>query len=347
MASPQQRISEALGRARHRHPLLDHAIRTQEHYGAVNAGNQAGGITYYAFLSFFPLLALAFFVVGYVARVYPLARDNLVTAIQSVLPGIVGPDPGEISLSAVQSSAAAAGILGVLGLAYAGLGWVGALRTALLVVFDEQRDQPNFFVGKLRDVVTLVVIGLVMVLSVAISGLVTGYSGQFLDLVGLGRGATPLLALLGVVLGVGADMVLFFALFRLLAVPPTRSRDLWSGALLGALGFEALKWLSSWLLGTTKSQPAFQAFGIALILVVWINYFSRVVLYAASWAHTSTREPARPLVSPFPIALSPTPLEPAARPARPEPAEPSAGTWFAAGAGAMLALVALVRRRRR
>ena len=27
-------------------------------------------------------------------------------------------------------------------------------------------------------------------------------------------------------------------------------------------------------------------FGIALILLVWINYFSRVVLYAAAWAWT-------------------------------------------------------------
>ena len=31
----------------------------------------------------------------------------------------------------------------------------------------------------------------------------------------------------------------------------------------------------------------FQAFGIALILLVWINYFSRVVVLAAAWAHTS------------------------------------------------------------
>ena len=31
------------------------------------------------------------------------------------------------------------------------------------------------------------------------------------------------------------------------------------------------------------------AFGTALILLVWINYFSRVVLYAAAWAHTDAR----------------------------------------------------------
>ena len=62
-------------------------------------------------------------------------------------------------------------------------------------------------------------------------------------------------------------------------------------ALLGAVGFEALKLASSYLLKATQNQSALQAFGIALVLLVWINYFSRVVMYAASWAHTS--RPAR------------------------------------------------------
>ncbi len=66
------------------------------HYGEVNGSAQAGAVTYYGFLSFFPILALAFFVVGYVARVYPAAQDNLVAAIQQVLPGIVGNGQGEI-----------------------------------------------------------------------------------------------------------------------------------------------------------------------------------------------------------------------------------------------------------
>ena len=90
-------------------------------------------------------------------------------------------------------------------------------------------------------------------------------------------------------MGLAANSLLFFTIFFLLARPNVPKRSLWSGALLGAIAFELLKQLSTWLIASTKNQPAFQAFGIALILVVWINYFSRVVMYAASWAHT-TRE---------------------------------------------------------
>ena len=318
----------------------------QEHYGRVKAGQQAGAVTYFGFLSFFPILALAFFVIGFVARVYPGARDDLVSAIQAVLPGIIGNGTGQLSIDDFESSAGTAGILGVVGLLYSGLGWLSALRDALTVVFElPSREQPNFVVGKLRDLVTLVVVGLVLVLAVAVTGFVAGFSTDLLDWVGLDTQLAWLVVLLSIVLGLAANSVLFFALFRLLAEPATPSRSLWSGALLGAVGFEVLKQLSGLLLASTQGQPACQAFGIALILLVWINYFSRLVLYAAAWAHTTAAARAmRPASGPAPLQGPQAPPVPA------RSVEPEDRRWvapFAAGGAAMLALVAVVRKRER
>jgi membrane protein len=287
MASPLTRAKALLERVRRRSPLVDHAIRMQQHYGRVNGGAQAGAVTYFAFLSFFPILALAFFVVGYVARVYPSAQDNLVSAIQQVLPGIVGPHAGEISIHQIEHAAATVGLLGLAGVIYSGLGWLSGMRSALEVAFEMPRSEyPNFFIGKLRDLVTLVVIGFILVLSVAVTSAVVGFSGRIVDWVGLSHQLTWLVNVLGFLVGVAANVLLFYVLFRLLARPPTPRRSLWKGALLGALGFEVLKLASTYLLTSTKGQESFRAFGIALILLVWINYFSRVVLYAASWAWT-------------------------------------------------------------
>src|SRR5687768_8971989 len=97
-----------------------------EHYGKVKAGQQAGAVTYFAFLSFFPVLALAFFLVGVIAGVYPDARENVTNAIDSVLPGIIGPEENQISLDQVQDFSGLAGVLGLLGVLYAGLGWVSS-----------------------------------------------------------------------------------------------------------------------------------------------------------------------------------------------------------------------------
>ena len=80
--SPSSRVPD--WRARHRRsvkgriaevrqdaPALDHALRTQAHYGSAKGSQQAGAVTYFGFLSVFPVLALAFFAVGYIAQGLP------------------------------------------------------------------------------------------------------------------------------------------------------------------------------------------------------------------------------------------------------------------------------------
>lgn len=288
MASLKERATALIEKVRAARPFVDHLVRMVQHYGAMKASQQAGAITYFGFLSFFPILALAFFVVGYVAKVYPGAEADLVRGIQQVLPGLVGNGPDEISLQRIQSAAGAVGLIGVAGVLYSGLGWLSSLRDALTIVFEEPvGEQPNFVFGKLRDLLTLALVGLTLVVSVGVSGLVTTFSTKLLDLVNLDETLAPLVTLLAILLGLAASAVLFFAIFLLLARPNVPRLSLWQGALFGAIGFEVLKQLSRVLLASTKGQPAFQAFGIALILVVWINYFSRVVLYAAAFAHTS------------------------------------------------------------
>lgn len=288
MPALKERLSERVDRLRARSRPFDHLVRTVQHYSAVNGNLQAGAVTYFAFLSFFPVLALGFFAVGYISQVWPDARENLTTAIETVLPGIIGTGDGQIRLADIESAAGTLGLVGLAGVAYTGLGWLSAMREALGVLFAEPRaDQPGFVSGKLRDVATLGVIGLVMVVSVALSSVLTRFSADLLDVVGLGRELSPLLAGLALVVGLAASAVLFFVLFRLLASPSVPKRSLWSGAVLGAAGFELLKQASAYLLSLTEGQPAFQAFGIALILVVWINYFSRVVMYAAAWAYVA------------------------------------------------------------
>jgi membrane protein len=342
VASLKERVSDRIEETRKRRPLVDHAVRTFRHYGKVMGNLQAGAVTYFAFLSFFPVLALAFAVIGYVARIYPDAQDDLVKAINTVLPDMVGTKRGQISLQTIQDSAPGILSVGLLVVLYSGLGWLTSMRDALLVLFEmPPSEQPNLVIGKVRDLVALITIGVVLVVSVGVAGVVKALSDQILDWLGLGSGLGWLLGLLGTLIGLLANMVLFWALFRVLAKPEIPPRSLWSGALLGAVLFEILKWASTYLIASTKSQPAFQAFGIALILLIWINYFSRVVMYAAAWAHTSRDARAvRERKQPERAVASPRAL-PARQSASDEPAAPAA---FVAGAAAMLGAVALARR---
>ena len=217
--------------------------------GALRAGegeSAGGAVTCFGFFSFFPILALAFFVIGYVAQLYPGARDDLVSAIEAVLPGIIGNGTGQLSIDDFESSAGAARMLGLVGLLVSGLGWLSDLRDALTVVFElPPREQPNFVVGEVRDLVTLVVVGLGAWCWPSPSR--ASWRGSR-PTCSTGSASTPSWpgwsSCSASCSGWRPTRCSLVALFRLLAEPAIAARSLWSGALLGAIGFEVLKQLS-------------------------------------------------------------------------------------------------------
>lgn len=347
MASLKGRLTARVTAIRARRLWVDHLLRTWEHYGRVGASQQAGAATYFAFLSFFPIMALAFFAVGWAAKVYPDARHGLHQAVDNLLPGVIGTGEGQISMSQIEDASGTVGLIGLVGFLYAGLGWLSSLQSALLVVFEvPARERPNFIVGKLRDLLTLVVLGVILLVSVAATGLVRSSSADVLDWAGVSTDLGWLLTALTIAVGLAANALLFYAMFVLLARPSLRQRSLWKGALLGAVGFEVLKQLSGVLLGASQGQPAFQVFGIALILLVWINYFSRVTFYAAAYAVTAEPDPV-PESPPVQGPSSPPAELIATRPGGTP--RPSPVASFAAGAATMAALsglIAILRRKK-
>ena len=97
-------VKQRVADLRERRPVVDHLVRAVEHYGQVNGSALAAAVTYFAFLSFFPILALAFAIFGQVTKVYEDAQDTLVDAANSVLPGLVGGDSG-VPLDTLQAAA--------------------------------------------------------------------------------------------------------------------------------------------------------------------------------------------------------------------------------------------------
>jgi membrane protein len=143
--------------------------------------------------------------------------------------------------------------------------------------------------GKVFDLLTLVLLGVILVVSVSLSGAVTG--SLELTLGWLRLDGVPGMGLLAwavaVALGVGVTTALFFTMFKLLPNPDLPRLALAKGALFGALAFEVLKALANTLIAWATKNPAFALLGVSLVLLVYINYFSRITLLAASWAAMS------------------------------------------------------------
>jgi membrane protein len=307
---------------RERWPLLDHVLAMNEHYTKVEGSLLAGAVTYFGFLSFFPLLALGFAIVGYISGTYPDARDHLVTAVEQIFPNIVSRDGAgnTISIHDIENAKAAAGLIGFAGVLYSGLNWVSGLRNALETAFQVPRkEQPKLLVGKLIDIGALVLLGLILILSVGIAGVVEAAADKILDAVGLAESAigTPLIWTISAVLGIAASTLLFFVMYKVLGRPEISTNALWRGAFFAAVGFEALKVVVVNILGRVGGTSV-ASLAIAVTLVIWINYFSRITVYGAAWAMTSPaalRTADRPSARPESVAIvDPIAVEPADRP---------------------------------
>jgi membrane protein len=280
---------------------IDHLIRTVQRYQSTAGDRLAGALTYFAFLSFFPLIALSFAVLGYVLVADQELEKALQKAIVERLPGV----SEELDLSGIAEARQAAGIIGLLGLLYSGLGAIDALRGALREVAMATMPPLNFFLGKLRDLVSLLMLGVTLIVSVLVGGLATtatqnvahflfGYSSPLV---------TWATALVGVLASVGADWVLFLIVLGWVARPTRPFRVIARGALLGAIGFGVLKQLASLLLSHTMTNPVYGAFAVMVGLLIWINISARLVLYVAAWTATAGGGPP-PEPTPVPSGTS-------------------------------------------
>jgi membrane protein len=277
--------------ARAESPALDHLLRARRRYLDSGGSRQSGAVTYFAFLSFFPLVALIFAVIGFVLVWYPQVHDDLTRSISDALPGLVGTRPGQINVDQIAHAKTGAGIIGVAGLVWAGTSWVAALRESVRMMWCSSLDGGfNPLIRKLRDILLLAVLGLAMLGSIAFSTVATIATGRVVDGMHLSeRNAVEWpVRVVAVGIGIAASTLLFGVIFWRLSGARVPFEDLWRGALLAGIAFEVLKLFATVLLGHTMRNPAYATFSVAVGLLVWINFVNQVTLFAAAW--TATRQ---------------------------------------------------------
>lgn len=284
MASPS-----ALGaRIREKAPWLDHLIRAVGRYQADTGDRLAAAVTFFGFLSFFPLLVIS------AALVTIVLPD---TGVQTVIDTVNDYAPGlaeQLGLQQIltderNKKAGITGLLGLVGLLYSGLGWVDALRESVRVVWHQNVLAGNLVVKKLKDIVVLAGLGATLIVSLLVSAAAGAFTDVALDLVGLEGSlvAGVLVTVVGTVLGVVTSTLLFLYLFIRLPKVQTPWRRVLKGAVLAAVLFEVLKRVGAIYIERTTVNPVFGVFAVAVGLLVWINLVSRMLLLVAAWTVTA------------------------------------------------------------
>jgi membrane protein len=319
---------ELLTRARARRPLLDHLVRTYQRYQADAGDRLASAVTFYWFLSLFPILLIAV----YFTR--QALGDDAGRQVTDGLGPYLGTATAKAIADVVQHNAGKAGLIGLGGTLFSGLGWIAALREAIRTVWHQNVKAGNFVVAKIADVIALVGLFAVIAASVVVSGAETAATKNVLRFLGQSdtTGARLVTGVLSYALGALIDVGIFTYLFLRLAKVPTPLGRVLKGAVFGAVGFEVLKFFGAFYIGrtTTKGEATYGTFATVVGLLLFLNLVSRLVLYTAAFTVTGSYDvPAPPELSlrqdapmerswsPKPVA-EPTP-EVAAVPSAPGP----------------------------
>jgi membrane protein len=259
-ASMLRRILSPLAR---RWRGVETALRVQERFGEVHGGSLAAAVTLAAFLSIFPLLLVLIAVLGF----FSARAADLPAEVVGQL-GLTG-DAAKAVVSAVESaerSRRVASVIGLAGLLWSGLGLVAALQDGMNSVWQVTGRGIK---DKLYGLLWLVGAGTILLLSLALTGVLRWLPGP----------AWPVATVLSLAIGVA----LWLWTLRTLTNRDMAWRALLPGAVLGAVGLEALKWLGGLYVprAVEGSSALYGSIGVVFALLAWLFFFGRLVVYAS------------------------------------------------------------------
>lgn len=302
-------------------PGVAHLLRAGERY-TTRLGDQFGAaITYFSVLALVPILMFAFSITGFVLTV---SRPDLLQQVVETVTGAVG-GAGDQSGKQIADlikdfliNWPAVGLVGVLSAAYSGSGWVGNLKQAvqgqMRENFDYAEKKENFVLKILVNLLILIGLLVLTAITFGLAGLSTSLSGTVIGWLGLDDlpWLRPVLALVPVIISIGAGWVLFMYLYLVLPERRFPWRTVRRGALIGSVGLGVLQYLTSFLVGIFAGNAAAAVFGPVIALMLFFNLFARLILFVAAWIATA-HQPAVPELEPeerVRFALHPEPAEP-------------------------------------
>jgi len=265
----------AVAGARAKAPVFDHAWRAKLRFEEVHGGRLAAAISYYGFFAAFAAGLLAFAILGIVLK----NNQTAVTVVQEYLRGHVP----QLDTAQIAQASTGVGIAGLAGFVLTGIGWVEGMRSSMRAVWRIDQQPGNPLARRGIDLLVLIGLGLLLAASLTVNWAVTRFVGWV-----SGNGAA-ISHWAGPLLGFVVDVVIAAALLAglpRLRIPRAR---LVPAALLVAVGFTLLKTVGGVLTARIVANPAYGVLAGTAGLLIFLNFFNQLLLYASALAATARR----------------------------------------------------------
>ena len=244
------------------------AVATFKKFKDDKSTNMAAMIAFWAFFSIFPLLMVFVTVLGWVLPASD--KDSVLGHIANLFPLL---DASTVKGLGGSWWPLAVGLFTSL---WSGIGVVRTTQTAFNSVWEIRYDErPGFVSQILRSLWVLATIGVGLVLTTLISGLVTS-SSSGVDLGAAGRVG-------GYVISAALDIGLFVAAFRMLTGREVTVRDVLPGAIFSGAVFFLLQQLSAFIIARhlKSAQSTYGHFATVITILWWFYLQSLVTLLGA------------------------------------------------------------------
>jgi membrane protein len=250
-----------------RHRRVGFVAGVIKKFGDDQAGQLAALISYYAFVSIFPLLLVFVTVLGFVLEGDPADK-------QRILNGTLGQFPiikDQLKLHSLSGSGVALAIGGISSV-LAGMGITNAAQNAFNRIWSVPiKHRPNFLSSRLRGLGMLVILGGLNIVSTSVAGFVGSSSHSALPVIG------------GVLVAFAFNIALFMAAFRLLTAVEIGWRQLLPGVITAAVFWQLLQHLGGFYLDheLKRTGPLYGTFALVLGLLAWLYLGAQLTIFAA------------------------------------------------------------------
>jgi uncharacterized BrkB/YihY/UPF0761 family membrane protein len=262
---PVARVVRRLDDAQRRHRFLGFPWAVLRKYSDDDGARLAALVTYYGFLSLFPLLLLAMTAVTALFRAHPEVQQEMLDRM--VRPGL-RPDVEQALANLPPSGVPLA--VGLVGLFFSGTGGVLAVYSALNKMWGVPWRERFGVARRYARALAVVLLCFLCAVFSAASTLVTE---AVLPLPAVERGAAAVATVLAVFAAIGIA-------HKALVCRPLRIRNFWMGSLVGAVAVTALLNLATVIVPTliTRAGLVYGSFATAVALFTLMYLISQTLV---------------------------------------------------------------------
>lgn len=273
-----QRTVRKLDTFQQRHPAAGFGFAVIKRHGEDEAGSKAALLTYYGFLSLFPLLLLLTTITNNVIGTHPELQKTVIQSVTGYFP-LLGSQLADHVHGLRRNGLAL--IVGGLFTLYGARGVAEAFRKGVQQIWKVPEDQRDGFPKSLFKSICLLVVGGVGLITAAILAGLASAAGH-----GLGFRVLSILLNMFLLFWI-FNFLIDFSLPRRLPIKETRL-----GAAVAAIGLVTLQALGGYIVARElKNLDAlYSYFALALGLMFWIYLQAQIVYYAMEIAYVSSHK---------------------------------------------------------